>query len=177
MDEILYDGFHKINLITRSIKGVNRKFEKIEIKNAVSAIVLDALGRIALVEQFRPCINKITKEIPAGLIDKPMKSNVQILMEELEEECGIGIDSIYLNPNPIVKYHTIIGSSDAMVSIYIGEIETIGALKCVTDNDVIDVRWYHFEDFENMVLSGEITDSKTIMAYYYLKSLKCPCIA
>jgi len=66
-NKLLYDGFVKITEI--DYKG--KKYERVDLQNAVSGLVVHEAGRILLVRQYRPALRSSTWEIRAGIRDKP----------------------------------------------------------------------------------------------------------
>ena len=84
---IVYKGFHTVETVNTIIKNKEKVIEKLGIKSAVGALVIDSREKMCLVKQFRPCVGKYMYEIPAGLLDKDGKTSKEILIEELEEEC------------------------------------------------------------------------------------------
>lgn len=164
-----YDGFHKIEQLEIMMKGRKRIIEKVGIKSAVAALVLDANDKIGIVQQFRPCVNKITYEIPAGLMDKEGKDDIQVLIEELEEECNISVDEInFFLTEPIAEYYTVIGSSDAVMRIYFVKLHTSQRNKLINDAEVDKVIWLNIDELDSLMNDTKIKDSKTLMAYNWL---------
>lgn len=171
MRKTVYQGFHTVEKIEVEIKGRNRVIEKLGIKNAVAAIVTDLDGKIGLVKQYRPCIDEVMYEIPAGLRDKDWLSNREILIEELEEECEISRGFIsYISDEPLYTYYMLCGSSDANIEIYRVKLRNVEYSKEVEDVDVEKVEWLSFLEFEELVQQGKITDSKTLISYFILKN-------
>ncbi len=169
MDKLVYDGFYKVYETEVEVKGKKRIYEKLDIKSAVAGIIIDEEGKIAIVSQYRPVVDMYTKEIPAGMIDKDL-TNREILVEELFEECGVEKSEIlYLSAEPVIKYFMIMGSSDCIMEIYEGKVKKQHSKK-VDDCDVDAVEWLTIDELGYLVEQGEIYDSKTLMAYYYLKS-------
>lgn len=62
------------------------------------------------------------------------------------------------------------GSSNAEISIYRVKLSSKEITKNVSDVDVESVEWMTFLEFENLVKEGKIKDSKTVLAYSYLKN-------
>lgn len=171
IEELVYDGFHKIKRITAMLKGKEVFREKLILKDAVAALVIDADNKIALVSQYRPTAKKNTLELPAGLMDKPNLSKIEVLLEELQEECEIEKEDILkVSETPYHDYFMVAGSSDARISLY--EIRVTKQFnKKVADVDVDEVIWVSLEEMKQLIDLGEIADSKTILTYYYAKSI------
>ena len=66
----LYKGFISVEQLETTIKGKKRILERLEIKDAVTVIVTDAEGKVALVRQYRPCVDELIYQTPSGLMDK-----------------------------------------------------------------------------------------------------------
>lgn len=171
MKTYLFDGFHKISEVEATIKGNKVKREKLHLKSAVAGLVIDENNRMALVTQYRPTIGKTIKEIPAGVLDKKGLTPLETLLEELEEECEINKDEIIsINEKPIYEYYMIVGSSDALISIYEIRVKT-QENKLVDDSEVECVEWLTAEEVERYINEGLSPDPKTIVSYQYFKSM------
>lgn len=169
-EKYLYDGFHKIIEVEAEMNGKKVKRERLLLKSAVGGIVIDENNRIGLVVQYRPTIEQMTREIPAGVLDKPGLTPLQTLIEELEEECQIKPEDILsINEEPFQEYYMVTGSSNAKMSIYEIQVKA-QSNKAVDDVDVESVEWVDLETFEEYVKNGSIVDGKTLISYYYLKS-------
>jgi len=170
MSEVVYNGFHFVEKLEVDVKGKKRVIERLGVKNAVAAIVTDAVGKIGLVKQYRPCVEEVLYEIPAGLMDKAGLSAKEILIEELEEECEVKKSDIsFISEEPVRTYYMLCGSSDAKISIYRIKLSSEEVSREVKDVDVESVEWIDFSIFEDLVQQGKITDAKTLMSYYILK--------
>lgn len=137
--EYLYNGFHKISK-TEMPNGAIR--EKLHLAHAVSILLIDKVGRFAMVEQYRAPIGKKVLEIPAGIIDKNLTKE-GIILEEVMEECGFSSEMI----NKIKlkqlsdEIYAMIGSSDTTNTLYVGYYDGVGEDKEITDDDVGKVIW------------------------------------
>lgn len=158
--KILYDGWMKV--LEKKING--KTYEILDNYSAVSAIVLDKDNKILLVEQFRPSIDQITLEIPAGCVDKEGKTLEEIMCEELMEEACIKI-----NPNDLIKvleYIPQMGFSPSCMHMYFLKVDFKGKNIDIKNDDVYKIKWMDFELFEKNIKNGVIKDSKTIFAYF-----------
>lgn len=52
MSEVVYNGFHFVEKLEVDVKGKKRVIERLRVKNAVAAIVTDAVGKIGLVNNI-----------------------------------------------------------------------------------------------------------------------------
>lgn len=167
---IVYNGFHKVEKFDVEIKGEKRTVERLGVRSAVAAIVRDGEGKVALVKQYRPCVNEYLYEIPAGLLDKDL-SLEETLIQELEEECEINrANIVHISENP-VNYYILCGSSNAEMNILMVQLNSIEQSREVSDLDVEKVEWVSLEDFRKLVDTGLIRDAKTLMAYFHLREI------
>lgn len=168
----VYDGFNKIDIIEVEMKGRLVKREKLILPDAVAGLVVNQNGEMAIVHQFRPSIASNSMEIPAGILDKKL-TNVQILHEELYEECGIDpSDIVYTSPKPIDKYYINIGSSDAVIELYLVRVKNVKAKRVkVKDPDVDFVSWKTLAEMQELSDNGKLRDPKTIIAFNFFKEM------
>lgn len=165
MDQkILYDGWMKLYAVDYQ----GKTYEMLDNHDAVAAIVLDAEGKLLIVEQFRPILGIDTYELPAGVVDKPGLSLTEIMAEELMEEAELHIDPERLEE--IIRFKPVVGFSKSEMTIFILQLTEVYENHTVSDCDVHFVHWMPFLLFEQWVFEGKIFDNKTVMAYYYLKS-------
>ncbi|QRN85072.1 NUDIX hydrolase [Clostridia bacterium] len=159
--EYLYQGWLKIFRKQRN----GRKYEILESPSAVAAVLLDEEDRILLVKQYRPAVEKMTWEIPAGCLDKPALSPVEVMVEEIEEECALNIQSSDLQP--LVSYIPQIGHNYSTMQIFSAKVPSGQQLEQMVDDvDVEKTRWWTMEELKLAIEEGEILDVKTVLAYY-----------
>lgn len=166
MDEsIVYDGWLK--LYKRTVNG--KQYEIIKNYDAVAALVINENSDVLLVKQYRPALMKETLEIPAGVLDIKGEAIEECAVRELKEETGL--DVLTRNVEKIISYRPQMGFSASIINIFKVKIKS-SDLKSniVNDKDVTSVQWVSFPELKSLIEKGEITDSKTIMSYYYLKS-------
>ena len=74
-----------------------------------AAAVLPVLpdGRILMVRQYRPALDRYTLEIPAGKLDDPKEAGIVCASRELEEETGYRCDHL----EPLLVLRTTVASA------------------------------------------------------------------
>lgn len=167
MDKLVYDGFHKIQIVKSEIKGESVLRERVVFHSAVSALVTNHYDEMLLVKQYRPTINRYTWEIPAGICDKPLLSHHGIMLEELQEECNISpLDIDFKNSphEPIHTYYMMTGSSDATMEIFKVNTTKEEQSYTVDDSEVEEVTFFTRVEISEMLNNKEIVDPKTLIA-------------
>lgn len=67
--------------------GNEQTWHSLDQADYVSVLALDEAGRIPLVRQFRPAVQRVTLELPGGLADSGA-APAQVAVDELAEETG-----------------------------------------------------------------------------------------
>lgn len=168
MEKLIYDGYVKIYDCVRDNNGKTDKFTKVHLRGASGGIVINEEGKMALVTQYRPILGRTTLEIPAGTLDKNI-SKKDIIIEELEEECGIKReDIIYISDEPIITYNIIENMSDGEMHLYLIKVKTSDNVP-LEEDDVDEVNFYTLEEIEDLISKRIITDPKTLIAFFLYK--------
>ncbi len=124
---------------------------------AVAIIPIDPQGHIILVEQWRRALERITLELPAGMLD-PGESPATCAQRELQEETGYKAGSL----QPFGGCFSSPGSMAEYIHLYLGQDLTESPLHA-DDTDVIDVRAVSLTEAKKMIENGQICDAKTIV--------------
>lgn len=168
MEKLIYDGYVKIYDCERENEGKIDKFTKVALRGASGGIVINEEGKMALVKQYRPILGRNTLEIPAGTLDKNI-SKRDIIIEELEEECGIPRENILsISEDPILTYNIIENMSDGEMHLYLVNVKNADT-KPMDEDDVDEVMFYSLEEIESMIGKRIITDPKTLIAFFLYK--------
>ncbi|WP_315117953.1 NUDIX hydrolase [uncultured Clostridium sp.] len=164
--KLLYDGWLK--LFKRRVG--EREYEIVKNHDAVSALVINEFDEILLVKQFRPAIMKETLEIPAGIIDVEGESIEDCLIRELWEEAALVVEKNHISK--IISYKPILGFSSSTMNMFKVKINKASFIpENIKDEDVLGGQWISIDDLEDLIEKELIVDDKTIMAFYYFKSL------
>lgn len=131
-------------------------FDFINHKGASAMIPVDRDGNILMVRQYRNAIDSYTLEIPAGGLN-PGEDNLTCAIRECEEETGYRAASAV----HLIDVHTTVAFSNELIKIYY--TKDITPVKQNLDEDeFIDLERHSLNELVTMILSGEITDAKTI---------------
>lgn len=140
--------------------GLTGQREYVIHPGAVVVVPILPNGNVLLEKQFRYPLHQVFIELPAGKIDagEPILTTGQ---RELLEETGY-------TANEWVKLghqHPCIGYSNEVIHIYLALGLTAGEHRRDED-EALEVFDVPFEQCIAMILRGEITDGKTIVALY-----------
>ncbi|EFP95744.1 NUDIX hydrolase [Vibrio caribbeanicus] len=114
-------------------------------------------GEIVLIKQFRPSLKKWFLELPAGTIE-PNESVLSCAMRELEEETGYNAETII----PMGQVTPLAGFCDEIQHLFIAKDLTSTQHLTCDDDEVIEVVLMPLEMLEQKIVSGEVSDAKTI---------------
>ncbi len=143
--------------------------EVVEHPGGVCIVAVNDENEIYLVKQFRKPLEKAIYEIPAGKLDKG-ENHRDCGLRELREETGMSAEifeylgHIYASP----------GFTNETIHIYYAEGLTQGDTE-FDEDEFLDVIKVSLDKAYQMVMDGEINDSKTvcgILKYIALKGRK-----
>lgn len=128
---------------------------------AVVVVPILPNGNVILEKQFRYPLHQVFIELPAGKID----ANETVLttgQRELLEETGYTArEWVRLGCQ-----HPCIGYSNEVIHMYLAQGLTAGQHRRDED-EMLEVFNVPFDECISMILSGEITDGKSIVALYF----------
>lgn len=166
----LYEGFVNIYESERERDGKVERFTRVKLRGASAGIVINENGEMALVKQYRPILGKYTLEVPCGTLDKGI-SKKDIIIEELDEECGISKeDIISITEEPILTYNIIENMSDGEMHIFYIKVKNVISNPHM-DDDVDEVNFYSIKEIDTLIKNRVITDPKTLISFYLYKDM------
>lgn len=116
-------------------------------------------GRIVLVKQYRYPAGRTFIEVPAGKLDRPGEDPVEVAKRELEEETGWSATSI----EPLGSLFAAIGYSNEVIHCFTAS-GLVPSTKRTEPDEFIELVYATFDQAIAMVLSGEISDMKSVAA-------------
>lgn len=159
--DLVYHGtiidFYKLKL--RTPAGHEVSWDHIEHKGASAVLPIDDEGKVLTVTQYRGAIDDIMIEIPAGGRDSVEEDFAVCAARELEEETGFRAGSLEY----LVDVHTAAAYTSEKIAVYVAK-DLIPSRQHLDEDEFVDIRRYTFEELNDMIFSGKITDSKTIAA-------------
>lgn len=126
----------------------------------VGVLAITNDNKIILVKQYRKPIEKAIYEIPAGKLDKG-EAPIECGRRELEEETGYKAREFvslgYMYPTPGFANETT--HMFLAKDLYRGELHP-------DEDEFLDVETFDIDKVKEMILSNEINDAKTIIAFF-----------
>ncbi len=122
-------------------------------------------GKIILVKQFRYPLKKKLIEFPAGKLEKG-ENPLVCATRELEEETGYKAKEI----KKLGEIYTAPGYCTEILHIYSAIGLTPGKHNREEGEHGMEILEFSIDEIETMIINGEITDAKTIVGIFYLKT-------
>ena len=133
---------------------------EISLHNGASAIIpVLSDGRVIMERQFRYAHGRVMLEIPAGKLNTPDEDPLEAAKRELLEETGAVASKISFLGR-IISSPALLNE---VIHIYLAEGITIGESH-PDEGEFLRVEYIPLDKLRDMVMSGEITDSKTQIA-------------
>ena len=149
----------------RLLDGRIANREVVEHPGGVAVFAMDGQGRVALVRQFRYPLGEVTLELPAGKLEYG-EDHREAALRELSEEVGVEADELtylgclYVSP----------GFCTEVLHMYLARGLHQGESHPDEDEFLEDQR-VPFAQLAGQVMSGEITDGKTVATVLKVKAL------
>lgn len=168
--EEIFDGV-VLKVVKDTVELPNGKEATRELclhNGAVAIIPVLDDGRILMERQYRYAHGRIFFEIPAGKLDSADEDPLEAAKRELREETGAVAEKItYLgriDPTPALI--------NEKIHLYLAEGLKFGERE-LDDDEFLTVEPYPLDKLFEMVMNGEIKDSKTqiaVLKLWYLKN-------
>ena len=162
-DEVVYRGH--LTLVQRPHEG--RKYDVVISKDAAVMLYIDEKDQVYLTKQFRPAIGEEVLALPAETLDKEGLSPLEVMVEGLEEECGIKI-----SPNQVSYVGRVIstdGHDTERVYLFLAHGAGEKVSQRLEDSEKIEVITMPFDELYKKVIENQIEGSKTSYLVMYEK--------
>lgn len=133
------------------------KWDFIGHQGAAAVLPVDDQGRIIMVRQYRPALDRYTLEIPAGGLLSADEPTMEAAARELSEETGYVSDHLEL----LITIRTTVAFCNEKIDIYVADHLTAGS-QHLDEDEYVQVKAYTIEELTGKIYSGEIQDSKTV---------------
>jgi ADP-ribose pyrophosphatase len=136
--------------------------EVVEHPGAVGIVCVQD-GELVLVRQYRHATGETLLEIPAGKLD-PGEEPAATARRELVEEVGLAAESL----EHLASFYTAPGFTDEMFHLYFTDQVTAEPGN-TDDGEVIEIVRRPLSALDDLLTSGEIRDSKSLLGLALLK--------
>ncbi|ASU23886.1 NUDIX hydrolase [Vibrio qinghaiensis] len=136
-----------------------KSIEHTTIVHPGAAVILPITkqGDIILINQFRPSLKKWLLELPAGTLEKG-ELPAECAHRELEEETGYSANELIA----LGQVTPLAGLCDEIQHLFVAKQLSKTARLACDDDEVIEVVTLSIQELEQKIITGQITDSKTI---------------
>lgn len=157
----VFDGaIIHVDHMTATLPNGKQALREVAVHIGAAAVIpVDDEKNVYLVRQFRSPLEKVTLEIPAGKLDYKGEDRFECAKRELREETGYTASKW----THLTDLATTPGFCDEVIGIYLAE----GLVAGDTDPDedeFLNVVKMPLEEAVQLVMKGELPDSKTICA-------------
>ena len=132
--------------------------EVVRHPGAVCVVPVTDKGEVIMVKQFRYAFNQVLLEIPAGKLEKG-EDPLEAAKRELEEESGVVAGTI----EHIGELYTTVAILDEKIQMYLATDLTYKNAH-PDDGEFLEIEKIPLSTLVDMVMKGEIKDSKTQIA-------------
>ena len=140
--------------------GHTESWDYVHHKRGGGACVVPVLpdGRILMIHQYRPAVDRETMEIPAGAFDADDPDFAVTASRELEEETGYRCGKI----TRLVRLDTAVAWCNEKVEIYLAEDLVKSGEQNLDEAEEIGLEAIPVEELKRRIFAGEIRDAKTV---------------
>lgn len=162
-DKVIYQGH--LTLVQRAHNRIN--YDVVVSKNAAVMLYIDEKDLAYFTKQYRPAVEQEVLALPAETLDKPGLTPLEVMVEGLEEECGIRI-----NPSQVKPLGRVIstdGHDSERVYLFLAHGRGKKVKQRLEDSEKIKVITIPFDTAYQMVINNQIEGSKTAYLVMYEK--------
>ena len=167
--ELIFDG--KVLHLYRDeidLPDGGRSFrEYCKHNGAVCVVPLTREGEVVCIRQYRYALGRVTLEIPAGKFDYIGEDHREAALRELREETGYTTDNL-IDIGPLATSPALLTE---IIYCYLAEDMTPGETD-PDEDEFLEIVHIPLREAVDMILRGEIQDSKTQAAILKVWTLK-----
>jgi ADP-ribose pyrophosphatase len=140
--------------------GRTEKWDFVCHKRGGGACVVPVLpdGRILMIHQYRPAVDRETTELPAGAFDADDPDFADTASRELEEETGYRCGKI----TRLIRLDTAVAWCNEKVEVYLAEDLVRNGEQSLDEAEEIGVEAIPLSELARRIFAGELRDAKTV---------------
>ena len=161
---LVYEGpVFKVRQHLVETVGGEAKRDIVEHNGGAIMVAVTDDGKILMEKQYRKALESEFLELPAGKTD-PGEDPLVTATREFSEETGYTAGSV----KHLISFYPTCGYSNEYLHIYLCRDITPGETHW-DDTECIELLEYDADELVDMIMSGEIKDSKTIIGILYAR--------
>ena len=158
-----YKVFHVREDASRSPRsGAVHSFYVIESSDWINVVPLTPEGKVVCVRQYRHGAERITLEIPGGMVD-PGETPAEAARRELREETGYEAEAIvplgYVEPNPAIQNNAC--------HLFLASGACPAGAQRLEGTEDIDVVLVDPAEVPRLIAEGQITHALVVAGFYF----------
>ena len=135
-------------------------------KGAAAVVAVRDDGKVLMVRQYRPSLERETLEIPAGARDSVTEDTKICAARELEEETGDRSEHLSF----LISLKTTVAFCDEFIDIYLAR-NLEKTEQHLDDGEAINVEAWDIDELCDLIYQGRIQDAKTVSALLAYKNI------
>ncbi len=138
------------------------------VKHQGAVVILPVLesGELIFERQYRYPLSRVMIELPAGKID-PGEETLETAKRELFEETGYRANQWRY----VGLMHPCVGYANERIEIFLAQGLVRESAQQLDAGEFIELLFLSLDDALNAIRQGEITDSKTITALFWVEKI------
>jgi len=141
--------------------GVKSIREIVRHHGAVAALCVLPDGRLVFVKQFRKAAERVFTEVVAGLLEEG-ESPEECARREIKEETGYTVDSL----EKLISLYPSPGYVDEIIELFLARLHPESEDTELDHDEFLEVVIMAPEEMQKRVDAGEISDGKTLIAWF-----------
>ena len=135
-------------------------------KGAAAVVAVREDGKLLMVRQYRPSLERETIEIPAGARDSVTEDTKVTAARELEEETGYRSEDIRF----LLSLKSTVAFCDEFIDVYLAR-DLKKTEQHLDDGEDIAVEAWDVDELCTLIYQGKIQDAKTVAAILAYRNL------
>ena len=172
-ESLIYEG-HVWNVVAATFESPRgERFERDIVRSPGAVAVVPLLHRrdvptVVLVRQYRPALDRIMMEIPAGMRDVADEPTELTAARELAEEVGLAAGRL----EHLTHYFSSAGMTDSTMHLYLAtELTAVASAAHGPEEEHMEIVELPLAAAIDMVMRGDIHDAKTVIGLLFVDRL------
>lgn len=142
-------------------------FTVVTLADVAMVVPITKDKKVVLTKQYKPGVNDIVLQFPAGRLENKHKNLDELALHELEEEVGIKADPSQLTQ--FAKFSGFSTKASEIVYVYIAKDCEFNSKQNLDPTEEIEIVAVSFDEMDALVESGQIWCAQTIATWELAK--------